>query len=88
MRAVSPGRAAILDTDTGHGRLYVAMAEKFLDHADIVAPSSGCVTDFRFGSQADVDHPTANGPLKPQERTLGLGMSALTAIWPKADVAK
>ncbi len=31
--------------DTDHGRLYVAMAEKFLDRADIVAASSGCVTD-------------------------------------------
>ncbi len=31
----------------------------------------------RFGSLADVDPPTANCPLQPQERTLGLGMSAL-----------
>ncbi len=27
----------------------------------------------------DKSHPTANGPLLPQERTLGLGMSALAA---------
>ncbi len=45
MRAVSPGRAAVQDIDTDHGRLYVAMAEKFLDRADILAPSSGCVAD-------------------------------------------
>ena len=45
MWAVSPGRAAVQDMDTDHGRLYVAMAEKFLDRADIVAPSSGCVAD-------------------------------------------
>ncbi len=45
MRAVSPGRAAVQDMDTDHARLYVAMAEKFLDRADIVAPSSGCVSD-------------------------------------------
>ncbi len=45
MRAVLPGRAAVQDMDTDHGRLYVAMAEKFLDRADIVAPSSGCVAD-------------------------------------------
>ncbi len=45
MRAVSPGRAAVQDMDTDHGRLYVAMAEKFLDRTDIVAPSSGCVAD-------------------------------------------
>ncbi len=38
---------------------------------------SGPSVNVRFGSQADVDHPTANGPLSPQERTLGLGMSAL-----------
>ena len=31
--------------DTDHDRLYVAMAEKFLDRADIVAKSSGCVAD-------------------------------------------
>ena len=45
MRAVSPGRAAIQDITTDHGRLYVAMAEKVLDRADIVAPSSGSVAD-------------------------------------------
>ncbi len=45
MRAVSAGRAAVQDIDTDHGRLYVAMAEKFLDRADIVALSSGCVAD-------------------------------------------
>ncbi len=45
MRAVSPGRAAIQDMDADHGRLYVAMAEKFLDRTDIVAPSSRCVAD-------------------------------------------
>ncbi len=31
--------------DTDDDRLHVAMAEKFLDRADIVAPSSGCVAD-------------------------------------------
>ena len=45
MRAVSPGRAAVQDMDTDHGRLYVAMAEKFLDRADTVAPSKGCVIE-------------------------------------------
>ena len=40
MRAVSPGRAAVQDMDTDHGRLYVAMAEGLLDRADTVAPSS------------------------------------------------
>ena len=45
MRAVSPGRAAVQDMDTDHGRLYVAMAQKLLDRADIVAPSGGCVAD-------------------------------------------
>ncbi len=45
MRAVSSGRVAVQDMDTDHGHLCVAMAEKFLDRADIVAPSSGCVTD-------------------------------------------
>ncbi len=37
------GRGSRMDTD--HARLYVAMADKFLDRADIVAPSSGCVSD-------------------------------------------
>ena len=37
MRVVTPGRAAVQDMDTGHGRLHVALAEKFLDRADIVA---------------------------------------------------
>ena len=45
MRAVSPGRAAVQDVDSDHGRLYVAMAEKFLDREEIVAPSSECVAD-------------------------------------------
>ena len=45
MRVVSPGGAEVQDVDTDHGRHYVAMAEKFLDRADIVAPPSGCVTD-------------------------------------------
>ncbi len=45
MRAMSPERAAVQDMATDHGRLCVATAEKFLDRADIVAPSSGCVTD-------------------------------------------
>ncbi len=45
MRAVSPGRAAVQDMDTDHVRLYVAIAEKFLDRADIVALPSGCVAD-------------------------------------------
>ena len=45
MRAVSPARAAVQDMNTDHGRLYVAMAEKFLDRADIVAPTSGSVAD-------------------------------------------
>ncbi len=45
MRAVSPGRTTIQDMDTDHGRLHVAMAEKFLDRAEIVASSSGCVAD-------------------------------------------
>ncbi len=39
--------------------------------------------NVRLGSKADVDPPTANGPLSPQERTLGLGMSAFRG---KADV--
>ena len=43
MRA--PGRAEAQDTDTDHGRLYLAMAEKFLDRVDIVAPSSERVAD-------------------------------------------
>ena len=45
MRAVSPGGAEVQDVDTDHGRYYVAMAEEFLDRAEIVAPSSGCVAD-------------------------------------------
>ncbi len=45
MRAVSPGGAEVQDVNTDHGRHYVAMAGKFLDRADIVAPSSGCVAD-------------------------------------------
>ena len=40
-----PGGIAVQDMDTDHGRLYVAMAEKCLDRAVIVAPSSGCVAD-------------------------------------------
>ena len=35
MRAMPPGPAAVQDMDTAHGRLYVAMAEKCLDRADI-----------------------------------------------------
>ncbi len=31
--------------DTDHSRLYLAMVEKFLDPADIVAPFSGCIAD-------------------------------------------
>ncbi len=46
MRAVSPGRVAVHDMDTDYGRLYGAMAEKFLDRADIIALSSGCVADI------------------------------------------
>ncbi len=34
MRAVSPGRTTVQDMDTDYGRLYVTMAEKFLDRAD------------------------------------------------------
>ncbi len=45
MQAVSPERAAVQAMDTDDGRVCVAMAEKFLDRVDIVAPSSGCVTD-------------------------------------------
>lgn len=45
MRAVSSGRTATKDLDTDHGRPYVAMAEKFVDGVDIVAPSVGCVAD-------------------------------------------
>ena len=40
---MSPGRAGVQDMDADHGRLYAAMAKKFLDRADTVAPSSGCV---------------------------------------------
>ncbi len=35
MRAVSPGGAEVQDMATDHGRLYVVMAEKFLDRANI-----------------------------------------------------
>ncbi len=45
MRALSPGRAAVRDMAADHGRLYGAMAEKFLDRADTVAPPNGCVAD-------------------------------------------
>ncbi len=45
MRAVSPGRSAVQDMDTDHGRLLIVMAEKLLNRADIVAPSSRGVTD-------------------------------------------
>ena len=45
MGAVSPGGAAVRDMATDHGRLYVAMVEKFLDRADSVAPPSGYVVD-------------------------------------------
>ncbi len=31
--------------DTDHGRLYVAMAEKFLNRGDILTPDSGYVAD-------------------------------------------
>ncbi len=35
--------------DTDYGRLYVAMAEKFLGRTDTVAPPSGCVAiELRF----------------------------------------
>ena len=36
---MSPGRVAVQDMAADHGRLYVAMAVKFLDRADIVTPS-------------------------------------------------
>ncbi len=46
MWAVLPGAAAVQYIDTDHVRHYVAMAEKFLDHAVIVAPANGCVTNI------------------------------------------
>lgn len=45
MRAVLPGWAAAQDMDTNHDRLYIAMAKKYLNSGDIVAPSSGCVAE-------------------------------------------
>ncbi len=45
MRAVLLGPAAVQDIATDHGRLCIAMAENFLDRAEIIAPSSGYVAD-------------------------------------------
>ena len=37
----TPGRTTVEDMGVDHGRLYVAMAQKLLDRADIVASTSG-----------------------------------------------
>ncbi len=74
MRAVSPGRAAVRDMAADDGRHWVALAEKFLDRADSVAPPSGCVAEEcpRWLMTAT----RALQPAKPrsaaQERSMGL----------------
>ncbi len=84
--------------DIDHGRLYVAMAEKFLDHADIVAPPSGCVGDkwpLWFKSRPSATPPGKSAPrCKADEiggkadidtrRSAVESRADIPAIWPES----
>ncbi len=93
MRAVSPAPTAVQDMDTDHGRLYVAMAKNFQDRADIIAPSSGCVTDKwllrvifpRTPGQSATSEPGSTPEEISQIPDIAAGMSEPGAI---ADVSR
>ena len=90
MWAVLPGRAAVQDMDTDHGRLYVAMAAKFLNRADIVAPSSGGVADkllLRVRSRGATGVGHAQGEPGALEGVLELPVVAITRTFNQHQIA-